>query len=205
MAAIGFRHESAKPSPQASEPRRARRRWLLLWFLLAWAVAAYLIAPRLWRTLFLAPHGDLRGGPDHPHLGRPPRRSGQHRAGGQRNRRRERAAWPAGWFPADPITFDSSVRIAADSVLRRPDDDAPVSPLYLFGRKQDLAFERPVGGGPRQRHHVRFWRWDQAARRPARMVWLGDLRRARGLELHDRPGHASHRPRRRRRARPDRR
>ena len=37
----------------------------------------------------------------------------------------------AGWFPADPITFDSSVRIAVDSVFRRPDDEAPVSNLYL--------------------------------------------------------------------------
>lgn len=27
---------------------------------------------------------------------------------------------------------------------------APVSPLYLFGRVQDLAFEQPVPGGPRQ-------------------------------------------------------
>jgi hypothetical protein len=26
----------------------------------------------------------------------------------------------------------------------------------LFGRKEDLAFEQPVGDSPRQRHHVRF-------------------------------------------------
>jgi hypothetical protein len=69
----------------------------------------------------------------------------------------------AGWFPADPITFDSSVRIAVDSVFRRPDDDAPVSNLYLFNRKQDLAFEQPVGDSPRRRHHVRFWHWDRLA------------------------------------------
>ena len=29
---------------------------------------------------------------------------------------------------------------------------------YLCGRKQDLAFEQPFKDGPRQRHHVRFWR-----------------------------------------------
>jgi hypothetical protein len=63
------------------------------------------------------------------------------------------------------------VRIAVDSVLRRPDDNAPVSNLYLFGRKQDLAFEQPVGGGPRQRHHVRFWRWDKLDE--GRSVWFG--------------------------------
>jgi len=51
----------------------------------------------------------------------------------------------AGWFPADPITFKSSVRIAVDSVFRKPDVNAPVSNLYLFDRKQALAFEQPVG------------------------------------------------------------
>jgi hypothetical protein len=49
----------------------------------------------------------------------------------------------AKWYPADAITFRGSVRIAVDSVFRRPDDDAPVSTLELFGLKQDLAFEQP--------------------------------------------------------------
>lgn len=77
----------------------------------------------------------------------------------------------AKWDPADALTFRSSVRIAVDSVLRRPDDDAPVSTLELFGRKQDLAFEQPVGNSPRQRHHVRFWHWDQL--HEGREVWFG--------------------------------
>lgn len=78
----------------------------------------------------------------------------------------------AGWFAADPVTFASSLRIADDTILRRPDIDAPVSPLYVWGRKQDLAFEFPVGHDPRQRHHVRFWRSERldAAGTPA---WLG--------------------------------
>jgi hypothetical protein len=77
----------------------------------------------------------------------------------------------AGWFPADPITFGSSMRIVADSLLRRPDDRAPVSNLFLFDRRQDLAFEQPVAGGPRHRHHVRFWRSDKPYRE--RPTWLG--------------------------------
>jgi hypothetical protein len=77
----------------------------------------------------------------------------------------------AKWYPADPITFRSSVRIAVDSVFRRPDDEAPVSPLELFGRKQDLAFEQPVGDSPRKRHHVRYWHWDQLVE--GREVWFG--------------------------------
>ena len=82
-----------------------------------------------------------------------------------------RAMTAAGWYPADAITFRSSARIVVDSVFRRPDDEAPVSALYLFGRKQDLAFEQPVGDSPRQRHHVRFWRseeWEEG-----RPLWLG--------------------------------
>src|SRR5262245_43174524 len=83
-----------------------------------------------------------------------------------------RALLAAGWYPADPITLQSSMRIAADTVLRRSYDDAPVSSLYLFDRKQDCAFEQPVGDDPRRRHHVRFWKLakmdDQG--RPA---WIG--------------------------------
>jgi hypothetical protein len=78
----------------------------------------------------------------------------------------------ARWYPADPLTLRSCLAIGLDTVLKRADDEAPVSNLYLFGRKQDLAFEQPVGGNPRQRHHVRFWRCDRAAA-DGRPVWVG--------------------------------
>jgi hypothetical protein len=78
----------------------------------------------------------------------------------------------AKWYPADPLTFRSSVMIAVDSVLKRPDDQAPVSNLYLFGRKEDLAFEQPVGNSPRHRHHVRFWETDKVDN-DGRPVWVG--------------------------------
>src|SRR5262249_4254620 len=58
----------------------------------------------------------------------------------------------AKWSPADPITLRSSLAIAVDAVFKRPDEEAPVSNLYLFGRKQDLAFEQQVDDNPRQRH-----------------------------------------------------
>ncbi|MEZ5187658.1 MAG: LssY C-terminal domain-containing protein [Microbacterium sp.] len=44
------------------------------------------------------------------------------------------------------------------TVLRRSYDEAPVSPLFLFGHQQDLAYQQEVDGNPAQRHHVRFWR-----------------------------------------------
>jgi LssY C-terminus len=79
----------------------------------------------------------------------------------------------AGWKPADPITLRSSLAIAGSVLLDRPDPDAPISSLYLFGRKQDLAFEREVGSSADRRHHVRWWKSDQpdAEGRP---LWLGD-------------------------------
>ena len=64
----------------------------------------------------------------------------------------------AKWFPADPITLKSSLKIATDTILKRSYHDAPVSSLYLWGRKQDLAFEQPVADDPRRRHHVRLWK-----------------------------------------------
>jgi hypothetical protein len=78
----------------------------------------------------------------------------------------------AGWYPADPLTLKSCLEIAEASVLKRKYDDAPVSNLFLFGRKQDLAFEKPVGDNPRKRHHVRFWRWDKTSP-DGRPVWFG--------------------------------
>jgi hypothetical protein len=78
----------------------------------------------------------------------------------------------AGWYAADPITLRSSLRIAADVVLRKPYDHAPVSDLILWDRVQDLAFEQPVGDSPKQRHHVRFWRSHEVDAQ-GEPLWLG--------------------------------
>ncbi|WP_434617059.1 LssY C-terminal domain-containing protein [Arthrobacter sp. A5] len=63
----------------------------------------------------------------------------------------------AGWTEADPVTLGSSWHIIRASLLRRSYASAPVSPLFVFGLKQTLAFEQEVHGSPSQRHHVRFW------------------------------------------------
>jgi hypothetical protein len=84
----------------------------------------------------------------------------------------KRAMLAAGWRPADPLTLASCLRIARGTVLRRAYDSAPVSSLYLWNRKQDLAFEQPVGHDPRQRHHVRFWR-SQETDEQGRPLWAG--------------------------------
>src|SRR5262245_13692170 len=68
-----------------------------------------------------------------------------------------KALLAAGWLPADPVTWRSSLRITSSTLLRKPYEKAPVSPLFVWGRKQDLAYQQPVGRDPRKRHHVRFW------------------------------------------------
>jgi LssY C-terminus len=78
----------------------------------------------------------------------------------------------AQWYPADPLSLRSRLEIAGAAVFEHPYDDAPVSNLYLWGRKEDLAFEQPVGIDPRQRHHVRFWRSDKLDA-DGRPVWVG--------------------------------
>jgi hypothetical protein len=86
----------------------------------------------------------------------------------------------ADWYPADPITLRSSVEIAGSVLLDRPYHDAPVSHLYYNGKRQDLAFEKPVGNSADRRHHVRFWRAMERGQE-GRAVWLGAATFDRGV------------------------
>jgi hypothetical protein len=63
----------------------------------------------------------------------------------------------AGWTVADPLTPASSWRMVQAFLLNRPYPTAPFSTLYLYGRGQDVGFQKAIGGSPRRRHHVRFW------------------------------------------------
>jgi LssY C-terminus len=97
----------------------------------------------------------------------------------------------AGWFPADPITFRSSVEIAGSVLLDRSYKDAPVSPLYYLGRHEDLAFEKPDGKSADRRHHVRFWKvLDKGEEQ--RPVWLGDAAFDRGVGVSHYTGAITH-------------
>lgn len=64
----------------------------------------------------------------------------------------------AGWTRADEVSLATSWRIITSTLTRRSYSEAPVSPLYLFGRIQDVAYQQEVDGNPAKRHHVRFWR-----------------------------------------------
>jgi len=68
----------------------------------------------------------------------------------------------AEWHRADRKTLLSVVHQVVYAVLKRSYPNAPVSSLYLFGRTQDLAFQKEIPGSRGHRHHVRFWAADDA-------------------------------------------
>jgi hypothetical protein len=97
----------------------------------------------------------------------------------------------AGWFPADPVTFKSSIEIAGSVLLDRAYRDAPVSPLFYLGRREDLAFEKPAGKSADRRHHVRFWKvLDKGEEQ--RPVWLGAVTFDKGVGVSHFTGAITH-------------
>jgi len=96
----------------------------------------------------------------------------------------------AGWNPADAITWRSALHIAIASLRRRSYLDAPVSSLYVTGRKQDFAFEQELGNATR-RHHVRFWKLDRhdAYGKP---LWVGAATHDIGIGVSHTNGHPTH-------------
>jgi hypothetical protein len=97
----------------------------------------------------------------------------------------------AGWYPADPITLRSSIEIVGSVLLDRPYLKAPVSHLYYDNRRQDLAFEKPVGKSADKRNHVRFWRVLERGQE-GRVVWLGSATFDRGVGFSHDDGRVTH-------------
>jgi hypothetical protein len=93
----------------------------------------------------------------------------------------------AGWTRADEVDLASSVRIIRTTLSRSSYPEAPVSPLRLFDRNQDFAYQQEVEGNPSKRHHVRFWRcpagWRLPGGHPADWVAAGTYDRSVGLSL----------------------
>ena len=63
----------------------------------------------------------------------------------------------AGWTTADQLGLASSWRMVRAFLLNSPYPTAPFSTLYLFGRSQDIGFQKAIDNSPRKRHHIRFW------------------------------------------------
>lgn len=157
-------------------PPQRRSRWkqvltLVAGLLLLWLVVAYLFMPALWKR-YTQRHPSLADIPGitHTATGIPGDPLNVALIGTKTEVMSIMVA--ARWYPADPLTLRSCLEIASATVLKRPYDDAPVSNLYLFGGKEDLAFEQPVGPDPRHRHHVRFWKTDKVDW-DGRPLWVG--------------------------------
>jgi hypothetical protein len=159
--------------------------WQLALLLLFWLLVAYLVLPRLHRVLtyvYVPGYFIGRTRTSDGLLGDPVNLAlrgdeGQVHA----------AMTAAGWTPADDVTLASSLRIIGATVMRRNYPEAPVSPLFLFERKQDFAYQMEVHGNPAQRHHVRFWRCPEGWRLPGGYLvdWVaaGTYDRTVGLSL----------------------
>jgi hypothetical protein len=144
---------------------------LVIGVLLVYLTAAYLVLPAAWKR-YASRHPRLEDVPNVTHAGSgiPGDPINVSLIGTEEQVLR--AMHAAKWNPADPLTLHNSLRIVGATVLRRSYDDAPVSNLYLWGRKEDLAFEKPVGRDPSKRHHVRFWRSEKDDP-DGRPVWVG--------------------------------
>ena len=105
-----------------------------------------------------------------------------------------------GWSEADQLGLASSWGMIRAFVFNSPYPTAPFSTLYLFGRGQDIGFQKAIDNSPRKRHHIRFWAlslaraqdtwgaagfWLDTARPPdsERVLWVGAGTRDTGLSL----------------------
>ena len=86
----------------------------------------------------------------------------------------------AGWLIPDPITPQTAEKIAAASLAHRSYPTAPVSNLYVFGRVQDLAFEKSTND-VQNRGHIRLWKTGTLIE--GQLVWVGQASYDRGIEL----------------------
>jgi LssY C-terminus len=106
----------------------------------------------------------------------------------------------AGWSEADRLCLTSSWHMARAFVFNSPYATAPFSTLYLFGRGQDIGFQKAIDDSPRKRHHIRFWAssltraeatvgttgfWLNTDRPPhhERVLWIGAGTKDTGLSL----------------------
>ncbi|GAA3842575.1 hypothetical protein KACC15558_23270 [Brevibacterium ammoniilyticum] len=130
--------------------------WQVLTLLILWAVVSYLALPRLHRILsqiYVPNYFIGRTRTSDGLLGDP-----VNLAWRGEEAQIHHAMKAAGWTLADDITAASTWGIIKSTLTKSSYPEAPVSPLMLFGRRQDFAYQQEVDGDPGQRHHVRFWK-----------------------------------------------
>jgi len=159
--------------------------WPVLLVVLFWFLVAYLALPRIHRILtaiYLPDYFIGRARTADGLLGDPVNLALRGTAD-----QIQAAMSAAGWVRADDLTLATGWRIVSATLTRRSYAEAPVSPLLLFGRQQDFAYQQEVAGSPFKRHHVRFWKCPPAWLLPGGFAveWLaaGTYDRSVGLSL----------------------
>jgi hypothetical protein len=85
-----------------------------------------------------------------------------------------------GWRLNEPVDAGSSFRMAKSFLLHSAYGTAPVSPLYLFGRQQDVAFQK-ARSTVSLRNHLRLWMAPFTVGH--KTVWIGQISRDIGVKL----------------------
>ena len=85
-----------------------------------------------------------------------------------------------GWHVTETTTVATSWDTMVSSVFGTTYRYAPVSPLYLFGRRQDIALQKPRAD-VNQRNHMRLWLAPVTA--GGKPVWVGQISRDIGVRL----------------------
>lgn len=159
--------------------------WMVGLFFVVWVIVAYLALPRLHRILssiyvpnyFIGRTRTADGILSDP----------VNLAARGSEEQLHKVMDAAGWSLADDITPRSAWKMVTTVLRRKSYPNAPVSPAFLFGRKQDFAYQQEVDNNPNQRHHVRFWRCPKGWLLPGghRVDWLaaGTYDRSIGLSL----------------------
>jgi len=93
-------------------------------------------------------------------------------------------AFPAlvhrGWQPTEETWSGSIIKMVNSALSGERYRYAPISPLYLFGRPQDLALQR-ARDNIHQRNHLRLWL--SPMRYQGKPVWVGQISRDIGSRL----------------------
>jgi LssY C-terminus len=168
-----------------------RRRWLLIFatVVIAYLILAYVVLPALWSHHEREPGLAALPMVTRTSTGIPGDALNVGLIGTEEDILRAMRA--AGWFPADPVTLRTSIDIIGSVMLDRPYRDAPVSPLFYEGKKEQLAFEKPDGTSADRRYHVRLWlALEKGA--DGRPVWLGAVTFDRGVGLSRYTGQVTH-------------
>jgi hypothetical protein len=94
----------------------------------------------------------------------------------------------AGWAEAEKLTSKSLFETVRAVVVNKGYGSAPVSQLYLYGRAEDLAFQKMLNTFAK-RHHLRIWK-SPVETSDGREVWLSAGTHDTGWDI--RPGVVSH-------------